>query len=1019
MEALASTPRPSPVTYESPVVEEQRITNPAAVSRQAAQIIRKAVASGSPGMGFRVLNGIYRHSARLQEGNLPSDIPVQSTIPRRLATTAMVHALLRAGKPLKAAQVAEIAWIGREKGGSSIGGGMNLSYKTSDAIIAALCQPSSLQPAGLQPWEIFADVKNSSQLRTDLHSKVESRSEDPDEFAQHVKWMEGIVNKNTSINPRAQSLSFFSPRGKKSSSGPTPSSSSNTASTQSSSSPRSSRTRTKLDYSTQRAILFVRVARHARQKRTTHMYKRIIDACLIQGEVIVGTLLFVLLVRDWQARQMIKAAEMELGHHDGVDAGDSGSEGNNLAAQKPTLDQPISLQTFPTGLLSGINHQSAEHIGIHRVELPYPSPTLIPPILNALNLSISQEDQNPRRVSIIRTSKRSQVASSRADPVESGEALSHLFHLLRERSLPEVDAHLIRALGDLPEGFPQTINIISPLLADEVFDTHESPMPLTVQSGKGQQKKGIPLQAAAHKVLLSLLAEPYQDPPEGQPPVLSMRAHTELLSFSLRNSLTDSLGNARKVLRGIVQAGLEPNEHVGKIILRTATLQRLDSMGKASLDSIALGLEAKKELGEGIDLRVLLLIYALRARWNPHDVSLLSKLRDLQAEMNKQAEKGQFFWGHSALLHTLIQYLVSNGHADLVVQNLPLLIPSLGSRHLNALDVAASYGPSLYIAIFNAIAKLPRRNTGSAERLWHFMKAAERQSWWLFLKHVYQQRAGLEAETAEVHGWPWLMSVHGYTLMMKIYAREGKSGVLRAEGIFRPQQMYTKGWGSTPLDHEDNDNQLHEVDLKSVVRSETARHRALHIHHRLLSLPHRVPQVLQSMWNKLEDAYGILPEVDAPKGFDLWDLRTPSYPTPNAAYFNEALDLWGRVDGCRMRKSVDRVRTHRRSASSRKSISRSRAIHPIPGSKVKAESVEHPNLEGNLYFERLKNDMEKFGFELPPAFRPQDDIGRKDSVTDIGPQGPFKIPWKRPAGDERDCVVHPNSPPWRWESHPG
>ena len=54
------------------------------------------------------------------------------------------------------------------------------------------------------------------------------------------------------------------------------------------------------------ALSLLRSARQSRHGRASWMYDRIIDACLMQGEVLTAALLFVALVRDWMLRKAIK-----------------------------------------------------------------------------------------------------------------------------------------------------------------------------------------------------------------------------------------------------------------------------------------------------------------------------------------------------------------------------------------------------------------------------------------------------------------------------------------------------------------------------------------------------------------------------------------------------------------------------------------------------------------------------------------------------------------------------------------
>ena len=53
------------------------------------------------------------------------------------------------------------------------------------------------------------------------------------------------------------------------------------------------------------ALSLLRSARQGRHGRASWMYDRIIDACLLQGEVLTAALLFVALVRDWMLRKAI------------------------------------------------------------------------------------------------------------------------------------------------------------------------------------------------------------------------------------------------------------------------------------------------------------------------------------------------------------------------------------------------------------------------------------------------------------------------------------------------------------------------------------------------------------------------------------------------------------------------------------------------------------------------------------------------------------------------------------------
>ena len=54
------------------------------------------------------------------------------------------------------------------------------------------------------------------------------------------------------------------------------------------------------------AVRLLEEARRRRQERTQRMYDIVIKACLLQGEIIVASLLFVMVIKDWQLRQALK-----------------------------------------------------------------------------------------------------------------------------------------------------------------------------------------------------------------------------------------------------------------------------------------------------------------------------------------------------------------------------------------------------------------------------------------------------------------------------------------------------------------------------------------------------------------------------------------------------------------------------------------------------------------------------------------------------------------------------------------
>ncbi|KAF8898149.1 hypothetical protein CPB84DRAFT_1731199 [Gymnopilus junonius] len=57
------------------------------------------------------------------------------------------------------------------------------------------------------------------------------------------------------------------------------------------------------------AIRLLNMARQSRQRRTHTMFKTLMALCILNGEIIVGSLLFGILLRDWQARELARVVE--------------------------------------------------------------------------------------------------------------------------------------------------------------------------------------------------------------------------------------------------------------------------------------------------------------------------------------------------------------------------------------------------------------------------------------------------------------------------------------------------------------------------------------------------------------------------------------------------------------------------------------------------------------------------------------------------------------------------------------
>ncbi|KAJ1308297.1 hypothetical protein OPQ81_004011 [Rhizoctonia solani] len=167
------------------------------------------------------------------------------------------------------------------------------------------------------------------------------------------------------------------------------------------------------------ALTVLAAARRSKhQQRTTHMYDAAIRACLLQGEILTGSLLFVLLVRDWQNRHRDPPAEPRPPD----------------PPPAPTLIAPSPLErwnrSFPTAFTSAIPPEAPTP--------PFPSAHLMEAIVADLDLRPRSHPQTTHDLPPGR-------------PPDSILALAHLTRLFTEQVLPfSRHAALLHALARTP-----------------------------------------------------------------------------------------------------------------------------------------------------------------------------------------------------------------------------------------------------------------------------------------------------------------------------------------------------------------------------------------------------------------------------------------------------------------------------------------------------------------------------------------------------------------------------------------
>lgn len=173
--------------------------------------------------------------------------------------------------------------------------------------------------------------------------------------------------------------------------------------------------------STSAALTILAAARRSRkQRRTSYMYDAAIRACLLQGEILTGSLLFVLLVRDWQNR--------------------------HRPIQAPPEHRPdLSLTSLPTP--SPLDrwgrtfyYSSLSPIPVEAPAPPFPSPHILETIVASLDLRPRLHPQVSHDLPPGR-------------PPDSIVALAHFAQLFVEGALPFPRvAALLKAIASAPPG---------------------------------------------------------------------------------------------------------------------------------------------------------------------------------------------------------------------------------------------------------------------------------------------------------------------------------------------------------------------------------------------------------------------------------------------------------------------------------------------------------------------------------------------------------------------------------------
>ncbi|KAG9219464.1 hypothetical protein CCMSSC00406_0005358 [Pleurotus cornucopiae] len=463
------------------------------------------------------------------------------------------------------------------------------------------------------------------------------------------------------------------------------------------------------------ALRLMQKAEQYRQRRSSNMFERLIEACLLQGEILVGSLLFVLLVKDWERRRNVAL---------------------RLASARSQEHE------LPEDLV-------AEHILMHSENL-IPTPRLLNRIMRSIDSTLSQEC----------------IDSETIQPAL--QALANITNLLDDRRLPLTNiSSLIRSLYRCPRvddliwipdrngGPPRQVNAYKyfhATLKRLISDLPTKPLNTIRFDPKSSIHPKLH-ELAEYKTML---------------PALDLPSYNSLLHYTLRHRLNPAM--ADRVLRHMTEQRhkpLSPDISTYNVILRSGTLLRKNSLAERVLEMLR---RQKGNTDHGIMVNAECSTYIAKvASRRP----ALKTIRSSQDELTLPSMSSlTSLLANDRTLCAYILHLVATGRPEAVTQILFHVLPGLAAidhparapSEANTTRAVpqkphdgAALGPHFFTCILHALRKDGR--TGLAERVWLYAKKAERASW----------------DTAK----PWCLPTAAYTIMIQCYGDEAKRSASR------------------------------------------------------------------------------------------------------------------------------------------------------------------------------------------------------------------------------------------------
>ena len=468
------------------------------------------------------------------------------------------------------------------------------------------------------------------------------------------------------------------------------------------------------------ALVLLLKARENGQRDGDRLLERFASVFLLNGEILLGAILFAMIVKDFESRwQRAQALKAKIGEEEAL-SGTVSPESRNSISQAVSRVSCIP----PMRIMKSIVQQCSDEI--------------------------------------------SGEPDSEADDSQRGrayQALAYLASLIDSRSLPYSDiSTLLRALYSCPRDGVSVWVIqdgqLSPVDAYKYF--HDVLHRLAKHPPT--KAKGPPAKHAGTG----------DNPGPPAMPQLTRETYNTLVHYALRHRMSLSL--ARDLLQhmeSVRSPGLKPDVATYNIFIRSGTLLRRNHFTSFALEELRLG---KTNNRHGVMVLPQPPPKRLTRRSDPPLIPL-SEFLGLKPPTRPLIADG-------FTLASYISHLTSTGRPDVVIDVLWYILPEMSiidhpawdnvtpqqraamaqiSRQ-KRLDRAVSLGPYFFTTVLNALCKGGK--TGLAERVWLLARQAEKASW---------LEAGVNGQGRVVEGWR--LPVHAYTIMLQVYAKAAIKGI--------------------------------------------------------------------------------------------------------------------------------------------------------------------------------------------------------------------------------------------------